>query len=182
MSLWVSKSKKWPWAASPVASGAFPRCYSQTVSNRVQLHHLQRPRGIYSWRWEARERISYKAVRRRQSLEPSFYELFLPSEQHVITMTCGIRFSLLLTAAPDELVSKCRWTHLGLGFRLMFPATVNVFNRFTLFCPHRCWRQSGRHPGQPYFHIPALLEHAWSFAVQDEAELAQPMHHILLIR
>ncbi|XP_075014985.1 solute carrier family 41 member 3 isoform X8 [Calonectris borealis] len=46
----------------------------------------------------------------------------------------------------------------------------------------RCWRESGRHPGQPYFHIPALLEHAWSFAVQDEAELAQPMHHILLIR
>ncbi|KAM6343895.1 solute carrier family 41 member 3 isoform 7-T8 [Alca torda] len=46
----------------------------------------------------------------------------------------------------------------------------------------RCWRESGCHPGQPYFHIPALLEHAWSFAIQDEAELAQPMYHILLIR
>ncbi|XP_062441722.1 solute carrier family 41 member 3 isoform X5 [Rhea pennata] len=46
----------------------------------------------------------------------------------------------------------------------------------------RCWRESCSHPGQPYFHIPALLEHAWSFAVQDEAELAQPMYHFLLIR
>ncbi|XP_074458823.1 solute carrier family 41 member 3 isoform X4 [Larus michahellis] len=46
----------------------------------------------------------------------------------------------------------------------------------------RCRRESGCHPGQPYFHIPALLEHAWSFAIQDEAELAQPMYHILLIR
>ncbi|XP_057273526.1 solute carrier family 41 member 3 isoform X3 [Pezoporus wallicus] len=46
----------------------------------------------------------------------------------------------------------------------------------------RCWREPGCHPGQPYFHIPALLERAWSFAIQDEAELAQPMHHILLIR
>ncbi|XP_035750658.1 solute carrier family 41 member 3 isoform X4 [Egretta garzetta] len=46
----------------------------------------------------------------------------------------------------------------------------------------RCWREFGRHPGQPYFHIPALLEHAWSFAIQDEAELAKPMHHILLLR
>ncbi|XP_064375061.1 solute carrier family 41 member 3 isoform X4 [Dromaius novaehollandiae] len=46
----------------------------------------------------------------------------------------------------------------------------------------RRWRESGSYPGQPYFHIPALLEHAWSFAVQDEAELAQPMYHVLLIR
>lgn len=87
-----------------------------------------------------------------------------------------------LTAAPRELVSECRLTCLGLGLRLVFPAAVKVVYRFTVFCPHRCWRESGRHPGQPYFHIPAFLEHAWSFAIQDEAELAQPMHHILLIR
>lgn len=87
-----------------------------------------------------------------------------------------------LTAAPRELVSECRLTCLGLGLRLVFPAAVKVVYRFTVFCPHRCWRESGRHPGQPYFHIPAFLEYAWSFAIQDEAELAQPMHHILLIR
>ncbi|XP_061213147.1 solute carrier family 41 member 3 isoform X3 [Neopsephotus bourkii] len=46
----------------------------------------------------------------------------------------------------------------------------------------RCWREPGRHPGQPYFYIPALLEQAWNFAIQDGAELAQPMHRILLIR
>lgn len=97
-------------------------------------------------------------------------------------MTCGIRFSLSLTAALRELVSECRSPHLGLGFRLMFPAAVKVVYRFTVLCPHRCWRESGCHPGQPHFHVSALLEHAWSFAIQDEAELAQPMHHILLIR
>lgn len=96
--------------------------------------------------------------------------------------TSGTRFSLSLTAALSEVLSECRSPHRGLGFRLMVPAAVKVVYRFTVFCPHRCWRESGRHPSQPYFHIPALLEYAWSFAIQDEAELAKPMHHILLIR
>lgn len=64
----------------------------------------------------------------------------------------------------------------------MFSAVVKVVFRFSVFCPLRCWRESGGHPSQPNFYIPALLEHAWSFAVQDEAKLAQPMHHLLLIR
>lgn len=72
-------------------------------------------------------------------------------------------------------------THLGLSLRLDFLLQYRWLTGL-LFCPHRCWRESGRHPGQPYFHIPTFLEHAWSFAIQDEAELAQSMHHILLIR
>lgn len=158
---------------------AFPRCCSQTVSNQVQLHHLQRPCGIYIQCWGERENVfSQQSEEYNYWSLREFQELFLQSEQCSTPRDAGVRFSLSLTAA----LSECRLTHLRLGFGLKFPAVVKVVYRCSVFCPHRCWRESGCHPSQPNFYIPAFLEHAWGFAIQNEAELAQPMHYILLIR
>lgn len=172
MVLWVSKSKKWPWAASALLSAGVAHRLCQTRCNYIIF------RGHVAFTSGVGEKGKMFPVSSQKNTITGTFLIFRSCSCKVNSAPLGMQrsgflfLSMLLSVNVD----------LRLCFGLMFPAVVKVVYRFSMFCPHRCWRESGRHPSQPNFYIPALLEHAWSFAIQDEAELAQSMHHILLIR
>lgn len=132
MVLWLSKSKRWLWAAAAIACTAFSRCCSQTALNQVQLHHLQKPRCICCWCWEARENVSNKAFIRRRSLEPSWFLKAVPArwiaQHHHDKWVQTFPFTHCFSQRV------CKWmTRLGLSLRLDFLLQYRWFTGLLCF-------------------------------------------------